>query len=486
MQYIDGQWLAGQGAPWQTHDAITGALTGEGRAATALQATAAINVARQAFPGWASTTIEQRSVILHRFAEQLKQQEATLSEIIASETGKPLWEAKTEVVAMVNKITISLEAYHQRTGSYEKPLAGMVLKLEHRPHGVFVILGPFNFPGHLPNGHIVPALLAGNTVVFKPSNYTPRTATALVKAWEAAGLPKGVLNLVLGGSEVGRILTQPQAIDGVLFTGSYQVGKAIHEQFAGYPEKILALEMGGNNPLIVWDIDDINAAAYMTIQSAFITAGQRCTCARRLIIPATGQGDQFLQVLLQQVATINIGHWQANPEPFMGPVISVQAAQQVLMAQQQLLHQGGVAIKPMENSKPNSGLLSPGIIDVSAITHRSDKEIFGPLLQVIRVSDFPAAIIEANNTRYGLAAGLLSDNKSHFETFLQHIRAGAISYNRPTTGASSAAPFGGIGCSGNHRPSAFYAADYCAYPVAGSINDKLMLPEKLTPGIMGN
>jgi succinylglutamic semialdehyde dehydrogenase len=483
MQYIDGQWVTGQGAAWQTHDAITQVVTWEGHAASATQVAAAIAAARQAFPAWAQLTFEQRVLILHRFAEQLKQQQATLAEIIASETGKPLWEANTEVVAMIGKIDISLEAYQQRTGNYEKPLTGMVLKVEHRPHGVFAILGPFNFPGHLPNGHIVPALLAGNTLVFKPSNYTPRTAIALVKAWNAAGLPKGVLNLILGDSDIGQALIQPAAIDGVLFTGSYRTGKAIHQQFAGFPEKILALEMGGNNPLIVWDVVDIKAAAYMTIQSAFITAGQRCTCARRLIIPANQQGDVFLQTLLAYMTTMTIGHWQATPEPFMGPVIAIKAAQDILMAQQQLLENGGIAIKPLTMMQANSSLLTPGLIDVSKITQVQDKEIFGPLLQVIRVKDFSAAMRAANNTHYGLAAGLLSDNKQYFDIFMQQIRAGAISYNRPTTGASSVAPFGGIGWSGNHRPSAFYAADYCAYPMAGSINEKLVLPEKLTPGI---
>ncbi|MEG1215068.1 MAG: aldehyde dehydrogenase family protein, partial [Leclercia sp.] len=168
-----------------------------------------------------------------------------------------------------------VRAYHERTGESLTEMADGAASLRHRPHGVLAVFGPYNFPGHLPNGHIVPALIAGNTVVFKPSELTPWTAEETVKLWQAAGLPDGVLNLVQGGRSTGEALAQSSEIDGLLFTGSANTGYHLHQQLAGAPEKILALEMGGNNALIIDEITDIDAVVNLTIQSAFVSAGQR-------------------------------------------------------------------------------------------------------------------------------------------------------------------------------------------------------------------
>ncbi len=228
--------------------------------------------------------------LVEKFAALLEANKAELTRIIACETSKPRWEATTEVTAMINKIAISVKAYHTRTGEQHTEMPDGAATLRHRPHGVLAVFGPYNFPGHLPNGHIVPALLAGNTVIFKPSELTPLTGEAVVKLWEQAGLPPGVLNLVQGGRETGQALSALSDIDGLLFTGSAGTGYQLHRQLAGQPEKILGLEMGGNNPLIVEDPEDIDAAVHLTIQSAFITAGQRCTCARRLLVKRGAQG----------------------------------------------------------------------------------------------------------------------------------------------------------------------------------------------------
>jgi succinylglutamic semialdehyde dehydrogenase len=238
--------------------------------------------------------------------------------------------------------------------------------------------------------------------------------------------------------------------------------------------------MGGSNPLIVHDVTDIKAAAYVTIQSAFISAGQRCSCARRLIV--TRGNDAFIDTLVSMSSNIHIGHYTDEREPFMGPVINADAADRLLIAQVDLLNRGGEALLEMRRLD-DAALLSPGIIDVTGVVNRRDEELFGPLLQVIRVRDLDDAIAEANRTQYGLAAGILTDDRRAYEKFFAKIRAGVVNWNRPLTGASSKLPFGGVGNSGNHRPSAAFAADYCSYPVASMESETLALPAKLLPGI---
>ena len=266
-------------------------------------------------------------------------------------------------------------------------------------------------------------------------------------------------------------------IDGLFFTGSSQTGKQLHQQFAAQPQKILALEMGGNNPLIVGEYKHLDATVHHIVQSAFISAGQRCTCARRLLVPTGPAGDQLLARLVEVSARLKVGHFDDADPPFMGAVISLKAAETLLLAQQALIDQGASALLEMKSIKPGTALLSPGIVDVTLVANLPDEEHFGPLLQVIRYKDFYDALAIANDTRYGLAAGLLSENADQYALFLRVVRAGIVNWNRPLTGASSAAPFGGIGASGNHRASAYYAADYCAWPQASLESSTLTLPE---------
>ncbi|HEX8479605.1 MAG TPA: succinylglutamate-semialdehyde dehydrogenase, partial [Telluria sp.] len=349
--------------------------------------------------------------------------------------------------------------------------------------GVFGVFGPYNFPGHLPNGHIVPALIAGNTVVFKPSEYAPRTAVKTVQLWEKAGLPAGVINLVNGGRDTGIALGKNDGLDGVLFTGSCQTGVALHKQFGGQPGKMLALEMGGNNPLVVWDVRDIDAAVHHAIMSAFISAGQRCTCARRLVVADTEEGDAFIERLVEVASTLTVGASNAEPQPFMGPVVSSAVAARLVQAQAEMAAKGGKVLLQMRQLDPNAGFVTAGIVDVTNAKDIPDEEWFGPLLQIVRVADFDAAIKVANNTEFGLAAALLSNDEALWKQFAVQARAGIVNWNRPTTGAASSAPFGGVGKSGNHRPSAYYAADYCAYPVASIETSELEMPAKLSPGL---
>jgi succinylglutamic semialdehyde dehydrogenase len=481
--YIAGQWLPGQGESLQSLDPVSQAVLWQGQGATAAQVDAAVAAARGAFSLWAAHSLDGRIAVLERFAACLKSRADEVARAIGEETGKPLWEAATEVNSMVGKVAISIQSYRERTGEKSGPLGDATAVLRHKPHGVVAVFGPYNFPGHLPNGHIVPALLAGNCVLFKPSELTPKVAELTVQCWIEAGLPNGVLNLLQGGRETGVALAGHSGIDGLFFTGSSRTGNLLHAQFAGRPDKILALEMGGNNPLIVDQVADVDAAVYTIVQSAFISAGQRCTCARRLLVPQGEWGDALLARLVQVVGQIKVGRFDEQPAPFMGSVISLQAAAQLMQAQQHLLAGGATALLAMTQPQADAALLTPGILDVTAVNDRPDEEFFGPLLQVIRYDSFEAAIAEANATVYGLAAGLLSDSRARFEQFWLHSRAGIVNWNKQLTGAASTAPFGGVGASGNHRASAYYAADYCAYPVAGLESDSLTLPATLTPGV---
>ncbi|MTD39830.1 succinylglutamate-semialdehyde dehydrogenase [Erwinia sp. CPCC 100877] len=465
--WINGHWQPGSGAPFHKLNPVTGERLWQGNSAGPQEVDAACNAARGAFSDWACRPLEARFAILERFAVRMAQQREALAETIAKETGKPRWEALTEVTAAVNKVAISLKAWHARTGEQRTPLDdGGAASLRHRPHGVLAVFGPYNFPCHLPNGQIVPALLAGNTVVFKSSELTPGSGAEMVKLWQQAGLPSGVLNLVHGGLETGQALAGSAGIDGLLFTGSAATGYQLHRQLAGQPHKILALEMGGNNPLIVDTPDDPDGAVHLTIQSAFITAGQRCTCARRLLVKRGTAGDRFLERLMTVAGRLRPAPWNADPQPFMGGVISRDAAQRVMDVWHQHLTRGGKPLLTPALLDERSSLISPGMVELTGVAGVPDEEIFGPLMGVWRYDSFDEAIALANDTRYGLSAGLVSPDRTLFDRLLLEARAGIVNWNRPLTGAGSTAPFGGVGASGNHRPGAWYMADTCAWPTA--------------------
>jgi succinylglutamic semialdehyde dehydrogenase len=480
--FIGGHWLAGEGEALQSVAPVSQKVIWAGQGASAAQVSAAVAAARDAFPAWASLGLEVRIGYLQAFADRLKASADALAHCIGEETGKPLWEATTEVTSMVNKVAISIQAYHERTGEKSSVLGDANAVLRHKPHGVVAVFGPYNFPGHLPNGHIVPALLAGNTVVFKPSELTPAVAALTLRCWEEAGLPAGVLNLIQGARDTGIALAAAD-IDGVFFTGSSRTGNHLHQQFAGRPDKILALEMGGNNALVVDQVQDVEAAVYTIVQSAFISAGQRCTCARRVLVPEGEWGDALLARLVEVARSLRVGAFDEQPAPFMGAVVSLSAARSLLQAQTDLIDAGAMALLAMTQPDPGAALLTPGLLDVTQVANRPDEELFGPMLQVLRYQSFDQAIIETNNTRYGLAAGLLSDSAERYQHFWLHTRAGIVNWNKQLTGAASSAPFGGVGASGNHRASAYYAADYCAFPVASLEAERVSLPASLTPGI---
>lgn len=468
--YINGHWCAGHGEKFKSINPSDGSEIWIGHAASEDDVAAAFDAAHQAFEGWSRTPLKERMAIIARYKELAVAAKDNMGELIAEETGKQLWDATGEGGALSAKVDISLTAYEDRTGELIRETGFGHAELQHRAHGVMAVLGPYNFPAHLPNGQILPALIAGNTIVFKPSEQTPAVGEALIKLYVEAGFPNGVINMVQGARETGAAVLDHPKLDGVLFTGSASTGAFIHKKFGGRPEIVLALEMGGNNPIIFWDVADVEAAASIIAQSAFVTTGQRCTCARRLIVSNDARGETIIAAVANFIDRMSLGAW--NEEATMGPLISADIASHVVKTANAL---GGKAIRTSAISEKGAAYVTPGFYDVTGVDV-PDEEIFGPVLQVTRVADWDAAIAEANNTKFGLAAGLVSDDIKLWEDFRLRIRAGVVNFNRPTTGAASFLPFGGPGASGNHNPGAYYAADFCAWPMASQVAD---IPENL-------
>lgn len=426
---------------------------------------AAVKRARKAWAAWAAQPLSTRMELLRRFANEVRKDAELLATTISRETGKPLWDAQEEVENVVDKVEISIRAYAERSAQrkLDNALQG-TMAVRHKPHGVMAVLGPFSHPAHLPSAHIVPALISGNAVIFKPSEKTPATGELLARCFTKAGISASVLQLVFGGPEEGQDLVAHDGVDGILFTGSANTGISINRRLASRPDKLLALEMGGNNPIVVWDTPKVQDAAAVIIQSAFTSAGQRCTSARRLIVKSD-MYDQIVPEIKKLADRIVVGGPFDKPVPFMGPVIDNTTADGLTESFLYLLSHGGKAIKHLVRSDENLPFLSPAIIDTTALKERPDVELFGPVLQVIKVDELDEAIAEANNTRFGLCASMIGGSPQEYNRFWANVRAGIVNWNRPTIGATHAAAVGGVGLSGNFRPSGYYAADYCAYPV---------------------
>lgn len=437
---------------------ITGATVWNGDAASVEVVHKAVAKARAAFHDYALSPPSDRIEMMECWGAAIVARKEEIARAISDEIGKPMWEARTEAGAMAAKVAHSIRAQADRAGSNQTD----AMSLNHRPHGVMAVFGPFNFPGHLPNGHIIPALLAGNTVVFKPSELAPSVGDIFADLGREAGLPDGVLNIIQGGRDTGAALLDAD-IDGLLFTGSAGTGTYFHKHFAGRPNVILALEMGGNNPLIIHDAADVDAAADIATVSAFISAGQRCSCARRLILPTGAFGDAVLDKMISKMAAMTIG--ATDDDVFIGSVVSEDAAKAAIAFEADLASRGGRSLVAMDR---NGAYLRPGLMDVTGVDV-PDEEIFAPFLQVARIDGIDAQIAAANDTRFGLAAGLISDDEALWDYARPRLRAGIVNWNKPTTGAASSMPFGGPGLSGNFRPGAYYAADYCAWPQASQI-----------------
>ncbi len=425
-----------------------------------------VSRARRAWPLWAAQPLSTRIELLRRFANEVRKEAEKLANSIARETGKPLWEARGEVDSVIDKVEASVRAYAERTAQrkLDSALNG-TSAVRHKPHGVLAVISPYNMPALLPAAQIIPALIAGNVVVFKPSEKAPATGELLSRCFHRAGISAAVVQVLFGGPEQGQALALHDNVDGVLFTGSAHAGVAINRKLASNPGKLIALELGGNNPVVVWDTPKIVDAAAIVVQSAFTSAGQRCSSARRLIVKST-MYDAVITEVRRLTERLIVGAPFDTPTPFMGPVIDNAAADGLTESFVYLLSNGGRAIKHMTRLREDLPFVSPAIIDVTKIDERPDVELFGPLLQVIAVDDFDEAIAEANNTRFGLVAALIGGSPQDYNRFWANVRAGVVNWNRPTIGETAAAPFGGVGLSGNNRPGGYYTADSCAYPVS--------------------
>lgn len=411
--------------------------------------------AEDGFKQWSKTDFSVRFNIIKNFTDLLSEHKHHLATIISQETGKAFWDSETEVSAAINKMNHAVTAMTTRT-----PLE------YYNPLGIMVVLAPYNFPLHLPNGHIIPALLSGNSVILKPSDKTPVIADYMVKLWYKAGLPQNILQIVYGFGDLGENLVNHEKTNGVLFTGGEKAGLAIHKALAGRPNVMLALEMGGNNPLIVWNPDNIHYAMQLAVYSSFISGGQRCTCARKLIIPENS-ADNLINQLIDITKKLIIDTPFADTNPFYSSLIDNDAVLNAHKAVDNIIKCGGNILYQGHTDK-GASFFAPIILDVTACTI-PDEEIFAPVLQVIRVSDFDKALYQANNTRFGLSAGFIGSDDVLWKKFQSEIKAGIINRNSPTVGASGNAPFGGIKNSGNYRPAGFFSADYCAYPVAYTV-----------------
>lgn len=478
--FVDGSWVKGTGSFFITKSPVDGSILFKKKQADNHLIKKAAESAKKAFESWGHTSFDERIERLLTFKKLLSEEKEAFAAVISKETGKPLWESTQETASMIEKISISQAAFRQRCRVTEISVNETHIRTHYRPHGALGVLGPFNFPGHLPNGHIIPALMAGNTIVYKPSEKTPLTGEFYTALMEKAKIPPGVFNLIQGGKECGELIAKSPQLDGLLFTGSHLAGSALLKIFSDQAGKILALEMGGNNPLIIEEVSDIMAACFITIQSAFISTGQRCSCARRLILQKSF-APKFLPVLIEKIKALKIGIPSENP--YMGPLITQSARDNVLAMQDKLMALGGTSLLRLEPFGNKGAFITPGLIDVTQVKKRPDEECFGPLLQVIIVHDFQEALEEANNTQFGLTASIVTEKRHHFELFQKKIKAGIVNWNAPTTGASSKSAFGGLKESGNLRPSAFFAADYCSSPIASMECERLSLPKTLPPGI---
>ncbi|MCB0421696.1 MAG: succinylglutamate-semialdehyde dehydrogenase [Bdellovibrionales bacterium] len=428
--------------------------------------------AHKAQPKWQKIPNEERFSYLHRVAEILMARKSELAEVISREVGKPLWESETEVNAMIGKVKITIEESMKLVSEETVPeiLPGLTGVTRYRARGVMAVLGPFNFPGHLPNGHIIPALATGNTIVFKPSDKTPLTGQIIAEIMQAAELPEGVFNMIQGDAEVGRRLVVHELIHGVLFTGSYTVGLKIKQEVLNQHWKILALEMGGKNSSIVWKDANVEQALNENLVSSFITSGQRCSCTSRIFVHEKIY-DDYLERFYEATKKIEIGHWK---EPvFMGSIISEAMVANYVRYQEIALREGAKCImrgKALEMS-PSGYYVTPSIYEIPEYKTNSvyqKTELFSPNVAFYKVKDSERDKMfhDINHPGFGLALSVFTKDEELFQNTFQDVKVGLLNWNRGTAGASSRLPFGGIGKSGNDRPSAHFAVKYCTVPVA--------------------
>ena len=428
---------------------------------------AAVRAARAAFPAWSARSMDERAALLQAWSATCARHAERIAVAIMRETGKVLAEARQEAALLSDKVAVTLEErVRARVTGYEFPAnATRVNRCTYRPFGVMAVIGPFNFPAHLPNGHWVPALLAGNTVVFKPSEKAPGVGALMAELMAEAGMPAGVFNLVQGRGDAAAALVEHADVDGVLFTGSWPVGRRIMERNLDRPGRMVALEMGGSNPAIVMDDADLKQAVIECVRCAFITTGQRCTCTRRVVVHRA-VAERFIAAFVECARTLTVGAGDAEPAPFMGPLVSREAREAALAFQAECAARGERVLLESRAPAGDGWFVTPGVVQAKRFERATDREVFGPVVRIAVAEDLQDAIVQANATDFGLAASIFTQNEANVAAAMAGLRAGCINVNCGTAGASGKLPFGGLGRSGNLRPAGAAMIDACAYPVA--------------------
>lgn len=449
----------------------------------------ASSAAKLAYKTWSRLPLSERKVYLKKLEAEFINQEARMAECISRDTGKPLWEALTEAKALSQKVQITLEASLKLVEGESidniLPGGGVTGVVRYKSRGVMAVIGPFNFPAHLPNGHIIPALIMGNTIVFKPSEQTPAVGQLYAEIVHKAGFPSGVFNMVQGDGEAGKRLAAAELVDGILFTGSYEVGLKIKQETLTHYWKILALEMGGKNASVIWQDADLDKAVYETLVGSFMTSGQRCSCTSRILVHES-IADIFIDRFYEASKKLKIGHWSENP--FMGPLINHSAVEKYLRFQEIAKREGAESLmrgKVLELSKKGF-YVTPSIYLLKSFDEKSvyqKSEIFGPNVSILRVREFGEAMEVVNSTGYGLVMSLFSKSRELYEQAVLDANVGLLNWNRTTNGASSRLPFGGTGKSGNDRPSAHFAINYCSVPMANLEDASGFDAKKVLPGM---
>jgi succinylglutamic semialdehyde dehydrogenase len=431
---------------------------------------AAIGAARAAWPGWRDAPAAKRAACLERFADELRREREALAELIALEIGKPRWEALGEVDAMIAKVGITLgEGLELLAERAFDAGPGQTARWRNPARGVMAVLGPFNFPGHLVNGHVVPALATGNCVVIKPSEKAPAVGQAYAQILHRAGFPRGVANVVQGDGALGAALAAHPDVDGVLFTGSWTVGRALLAATLDQPWKLVALEMGGKNAVLVCDDADLDAAANAIAFGACATSGQRCSATSR-VFAFPEIADALVAKLARLLRELRTGD-PLDPGVFMGPVIAASARERHALVHHwarcegaETIVAGGPCDGPRRGHWVRPSLHRVPRLDPASRYQR--EEHFVPDVFVHEVDSLEAATAAIDASDYGLVASVFSADRANYERVAREVRVGLINWNAPTIGASSKLPFGGLKRSGNGHPAGATSPLYCTHPLA--------------------
>ena len=432
-----------------------------------------VESANAGFNTWRNVSIEERISFLKRYQEEVLKIKESMAEAISLESGKPSWEAMGEAGSVIGKVDVTINEGLKRIAqkSYPSIMPDTQGELYFKPLGPCLIIGPFNFPCHLANTQILNALIAGNTVIFKPSEKTAYSAQLMIECFHKAGLPSGVINLYQGDGEVARRLLKEKVIKGVFFTGSKEVGLKIVENTYKDLSKLVSLELGGKNPAIIHKDTNLRHALSEMIKGSFMTSGQRCT-STSLIILHRSLVDEFTSKFHEYSKKIIIDHpIDHEKDPFMGPLVDKQALDSYLLFMGMAKREGieEVMRGKLIEKKHRGYYVSPSIHLAKEFDPKSlflTSEIFGPNATIVPYDDIEEAISLANSNEYGLASCAFTKDRKIFERCARDIDSGLINWNRSTAGASPKLPFGGVKNSGNYRPASIATIDACVYQTA--------------------